>query len=555
MNRSTWTGAVVALLLGAALVVVLSRGRGGNEGPAELVPGDARAYLQLDDHVRAVEHLEGLIERIGLGIFSGGAHKGVTRQLGFDPADPEALRERGLDPSRPAAGYLPADSEDLVVLLPVKDGAKLEATLAELWGERTGGSVEAVEEEGVRYQKALLANGEVGAAWAREGGYQILSPGKGAPDRLFQVLAPGGAPRLTQQPTFSAAFEALAPGSHLFLWGLPEGVARADRRLKGMEEGLDAGALALTLTRDSAEVALLGDLGAVAATALPIFAPADSGRIEGLFSRLLPEAVLAARFSLSFPEVWKRAAQLRSLNALEGLEAQLRARGVEVSEVLPLFDGQIVGGLTPLAEAELDRMPSLDLRRTNPFAYVRAEVRAGLKDPKKVRELLPLAAEALAPALRADVVRGEIEGSEAFTIKYHLGEGMTFGVIGDDLVATGGEGAFAAALRRHAGKTEGYGANLKQAPYAARLTREGSFGAVLQVDRLLTALGEVDSERLGGGPTGMTAALAFRKMRATLEKFDHLSLGVLPGKSEVVTRLQVNLEPLPASESGGAPQP
>jgi len=188
-------------------------------------------------------------------------------------------------------------------------------------------------------------------------------------------------------------------------------------------------------------------------------------------------------------------------------------------------------------------MPALDLRRTNPFVYLHAEVRAGLTDPAKARAVLPEVAEALAPVLHAEISRAEVEGVEVFTIRYHLGEGMSFGIIGDSLVATGGEGAFAAAVLRAKEKAAGFSKAQAGAPFLPSLRSKGSASAVLQIDRLLVDLGEVDAERLGGGPGGMAAALAFRKLGGTLVEFDHLALRFDAARSAIEAQLSIALVP------------
>ncbi len=557
MKRSVLMGALAVLLVGGAIALVVSQQGSAIRGPIDLVPGDAQAYGQLSTLPTPVAGAEAIVRHLGFGMFIRGARKGVKRQLGFDPFDREALLERGIDPDRPIAGYLPGDSEELVMLLPVKDPARVRTTLTELWQDRMGGTVEAAEVEGHSFDRALDRNGSPGSAWACRDGSQVVAPGAAAAERIATVLVPGGAPRLGQQPTFRSAWETLGPGADLFVWALPKGVARANRQLKAMEEGLDSGAFSLTLGTRGLELGLFGDLGAVAATALPVFLEADAKATRGLLDRLYPEAVLVGRFSISPTEMWSRLVQLPSASAAESLEAELRARGIELTEVLSLFTGQMVAGLSPVSDVQLSRMPALDLRRTNPFAYLQAELRLALGSPDKIRGLLPQAAEALAPALRAEVSRSEIDGVEVFTIRYHLGEGMSFGVIGSDLVATGGEGAFARAIARHAASGPGYGQATRKAPFAGHLRTEGSVGAVLQVDRLLMALGEVNSQRLGGGPGGMAAALAFRKLRSTLEKIDHLSLVVEPQKSAIETRvnLRFTTDVVPPAQAAGTPKP
>jgi hypothetical protein len=67
----------------------------------------------------------------------------LKSQLGFDPFDPDALAEAGLEPARGLAvgiepSHDPGESYTPVVILPVRDAAALEATVARLAQRRLG---------------------------------------------------------------------------------------------------------------------------------------------------------------------------------------------------------------------------------------------------------------------------------------------------------------------------------------------------------------------------------------------------------------------------------
>jgi hypothetical protein len=65
------------------------------------------------------------------------AHAALKAQLGFDPLDPRGMEQAGVDPGGSAAAALGSATPALLVL-PVQDLAKLDATLSRLARDRMG---------------------------------------------------------------------------------------------------------------------------------------------------------------------------------------------------------------------------------------------------------------------------------------------------------------------------------------------------------------------------------------------------------------------------------
>ena len=191
-------------LLPAVAVVALAgagcRDRPAGPPPERFLPEGVRVAVVIPEAGRAARQLAAL--HATLAAFPGAAdvaaaRGALTAQLGLDPLDPDGLRDAGLDARRGAAVALltrpeaPGSPRGVgLLVLPVRDEARLEALLARLARERLGAELRALEPRGavtpvafrraageapalaylVVQRTALVAHGSVGAGRGGRGG-------------------------------------------------------------------------------------------------------------------------------------------------------------------------------------------------------------------------------------------------------------------------------------------------------------------------------------------------------------------------------------------------
>ncbi|RMG15997.1 MAG: hypothetical protein D6729_11570 [Deltaproteobacteria bacterium] len=348
------------------------------------------------------------------------------------------------------------------------------------------------------------------AAWAFRGDLVALSAGPGAAGRV--ALSVATKRDVEELPPFQRARARFGNGVQLVAFATQKGAGQVDpewaERFPASALGLSVGASGVTLD------AYLG-LDATATTALqPFRLEPDAGEAMGWIA---PDALLAGRLTADLARAWALWKEAGRPGPLEALDAQLVARGLDGGALLRLLGTDYVFYLELAKSPNLARMPSLDPRRTNPFEYVRLTVLCRLRDAEALRAHLPAVAEALAPVLRARIEAGEIEGTPVWTVHYRLGEGMTFGVVGDTLVVTGGAGAFADARRRVLHPETAFAASLDDRT-RRRLAEEGSLAVVLHVPNARRILAGLDASAFGGGPGGIMIKSAVDRLVAPLEK-------------------------------------
>src|SRR5512133_652113 len=140
-------------LLAVALAVPACRGGRRGAPPERWVPAGVRLAVVVPEAGRAARELAAL--HATLSAFPGAGDLATVRgalaaQLGFDPLDPDALADAGLDRRRGAALALTgrdAGAPPLLVL-PVKDAPKLEGLLARLARDRLGAETRTAESHG-----------------------------------------------------------------------------------------------------------------------------------------------------------------------------------------------------------------------------------------------------------------------------------------------------------------------------------------------------------------------------------------------------------------------
>src|SRR5690606_1553890 len=174
-----------------------------------------------------------------------------------------------------------------------------------------------------------------------------------------------------------------------------------------------------------------------------------------------------------------------------------RAGSDPATELLPLVEPGVVMGISLPPEPNLAAgLPGgASLARTNPFQLVRTSILARVKDPAKARAALERLAE-LDDRLQMEIrTRGEGEQT-IWTAHYAAGEGLSWTLRGNLLMAGGGQSAFFGLAER----IEGGGVAYEPAdPKAFELFGSQPLGVYLDVPRLVAQLRAIPESAFGIG--------------------------------------------------------
>ncbi|HEY6099890.1 MAG TPA: hypothetical protein VIW03_10700, partial [Anaeromyxobacter sp.] len=377
MTRRLRSAAVVAAALAAAC-------QGGRRGPPpeRFVPRDATAVIVVPEAGRAAKELAALHATVAG--FPGAAEFAAARgtlaaQLGFDPLDPEALAEAGLDPRRGAAlafldgkavaGAPPART--VLVVLPVGDPPRIEALLVRLARDRLGATERAAESHGDASVVVLRAPGGAAPAlaYAIVQRTALLCAGPGGPAAVAEAAALAPAASLAESAPWKTARAALGERIAAIQW-LPPGSPLLER-LWAFKDGFALGVSAAAGRLSARAAVPLGDRE-------PSFrALAGEGAGAKLVARLDPSAQLVARFDGDFATLGKKLVPV--LPAAE--RARLAAKGIDPER-------DLFGQLAPGGAVALSLSPRLDLAgltseavRGDPLRALEFEALLPVKDP------------------------------------------------------------------------------------------------------------------------------------------------------------------------------
>jgi hypothetical protein len=475
----------------------------------EVVPRDAVMVAHIPDVVALGSRVEEASAGLGLDGQVGRFRQNVSRQMGFDPLDPVALRERGLRPEAGIVLYAPPPGRDGVAVLSVRDAATFETSLLELVGARTGATRgEDREVDGVVIHVAEARN-RVMAAWTYRDDVVLISAGRDAEGRVAAGAASGeGRGGIRDQLWFKRGEGAVGEDAHLFLWVSGEGASRAMRHVRNTFE---AAALGLNLEKGHVATRVWAGLDGPRRNAIdPFKVQADASDLLG---HLDPSAMAAGRLKVDLQAAWSLAQVAGLPRHLDELTAQLTARGIRFErDVLPLLEGTVVMDLGMAGQPDLGGLRRVDPRRLNPFLYVRTSLFARLDDAEKAEALMPDVAQSVSRAVRGRLEEVEIEGRRAYEIHYRLGKGMTFGIVDDVLVVAGGEKSYPDAMARVASPSGGLADRIDDPEAWERLAKEGALALLVHVPNLVATVEGLPSESFGGGPTGMM-------LRSLVERF------------------------------------
>jgi hypothetical protein len=453
--------------------------------------GDALTRLQKMKLASFAAQLQGLP--------SAEAWIGATMgQFGVDLRSRDSMAAAGLAPEKGAAVVETAGGADYLVL-GTKDAGKLEAKLRQLARDRLGAS-DAHEENGVT---TLSRAGTGVVSFTRAGDYELIGPASLAP--TFDRRTLGALQPLSSDDRLAQALEKL-PMDRLSWTYFPSGGTFLGATLP------EATALASSLHDDA--------LAVDAAIPLPSITPlaAALAKIDGkdLTGQLPPDATFALSFNANASDwsaIWPHLAGAH-------LERMFRSTGIDIDhEVLGnLKPGAFVSiALAPTAQLGAG-VPTLDVRRTNPFRYVQLAAAGQVKDPAAADKTLAALANA-APKFGGWAHPEQVANVAAYVSGYAQGESTDFARVGDQVVAAAPRARFeqAISLAQKPAKSP-FGGALQH-----ELTDE-AIGAVIDLDQLRSSIRALPSSAWGVGGFAMKAT-AMRWLDAT-DELEAITFGV-----------------------------
>lgn len=474
--------------------------------PAAFLPAKPDSAVLVPDAAKLGAVLQGLEKTrlAGLAASMAGARntselfRPVVAQLGFDPRTAEGFAQAGIDGKRGIA-FGDDGKGGQVLILAVAHREAFDSYVAGLAkrfgaGDRREVDFDPGAGDAAGQKQPIVTfgteSGGVLIAYGVREGFAVIGSGPGAVEAVGLSLTRPSGQGLDQSPAFARVSKKLG-SRDLYAW-LPRGRGEGKRRQfeDGLALGIDASErgvdVRLLIPRGPLEVAIIKPLGKVAG--------------EGLLGQLPADDFFAARLG----------GEPVSLQPLLGsilprrLEAGLRKAGIQpVPDILLLLQPGVVAGLAVNPEIDLSGGLPTEARiaRTNPFDFFHLVLAAQVKDEAKAAEVLEkLAANGAAFQMKiASEQRGDLK---IYRASYGAGEGMSWALVGDTLLATGGEGRFEQALERLS-KAKGGASALEPftiADPAARAIFESAGSAAhLDVARLAAALRAIPSTAYGVG--------------------------------------------------------
>lgn len=548
MSRPSATRRCFLVLTAAALAASPACRRAPGPPPERFLSARSGWVLVVHELGRAGKELAALHETAATFPGAGAVRQSrgaLTSQLGFDPLDLEALAEAGIEPSRGLAiGVEPAAMDAAapgapVLVLPIRDAAALERTVARLARERLGAPEQtASSEAGVR----IVTFRAAGSTQDR------LSLGVRSRDRVAAISSGPGGGEVVRAALSRPAAESLADA----------------QRWRDLRAALG--------DRYPATFALLRSSDPSGPT---VFAPLDRGPDRDLAIGVSAEGrALRAGIAIPFGE---HGAALRALKAAGDSSAALRALSPDAPLVLrwdgdPAALGRLVvprvpeherrrlasrgvdlqrdlfDVLAPGVAASVSLSPRIELRElsaaeaaADPLRVIAFELAGEVKD-----EARAAAALARLPALLAAAGAGSEPGAGAQPgpaagrtgrIATPSGE-LAWRLDGKRLrVAGGAPGALDALAAR-----TGPGWTAPSDGSAAAL-EDGLGGAVLAPRALAAAIRRLPDDAYGDGPAGFIFRAVVDSYGATLRRLQAVSARAELGASALVVTVEVEAAP------------
>jgi hypothetical protein len=458
--------------------------------PARFLPRSAQAALVVPDLGALGERLA-RFQKLKLANFVAQLQNAETaesyvssimRQVGVDLRSRQAMEAAGIDPARGAGAALLGGNQAFSVL-GVKDEKTLRDTFSKLARDRLGASQG--DEQKVP-GGTLVTFSRPGAQQPALGllfteGYALLGAGTMVSQLSGYATLPADK-SLAEEPLLNTSLKRL-PAERDFYAFLPGGI----------------GFLVPAGTTQS--VTVTGSLGERAVTlrtdmpwpdtqaSLAALVPQQATDLLGY----LPEdSFLVARYRgdpSQLGGVWPYLVGPYVTRAVQ--ESGFDLKG----EVLDRLKPGLVAGVSLAPTAQLGGgVPSLDLRRTNPFRFVHLVAVGEGKDAAGLSSTLEKVPP-IAQRFGAEVKPTDVDGQRIYLTSYRQGEGAHFASVGDKVVLAAPRSRLDAALARLGGSA---GNN----PVAGDLRgalQDPVLGAVLDLRRLADAVKALPSEAWGIG--------------------------------------------------------
>jgi hypothetical protein len=417
----------------------------------------------------------------------------VKAQLGFDPLDPRGLEQAGIDPAGAAAAAL-GPGRPAVLVLPVLDLAKLDATLARLARDRMGATQRVTSKirgvEVVTFRRE--SQGPAALGYAAVGPHALLASGPDAPEALAAAALVPVDGSLWKSPAAARAREVLGPGWLLSVLAPAGSPALADFRA-----ARDGAALGLR-----AEATQLG-----ARLALPLSPEREAWwkalggggtAAEASVGLLPPEAALVARWAGDPAEAARRLEPWVPPYVKKTLAAnQLDP----VRDLSPAFGPGAAASLAlaPTFTVTDFSSPRFDLRRSDPFSFVHLDAALPVRDPAVLRAFLSRLQKAGRRSGLQVSARGPSAAPTGWTLSWGAAQ-IGLSLSGDRLLLAGGAQRLAALEARAGTGGPGFEPGL---PAAKKALGSGLGGAVLDVDHLARSVEALPEEAYGTGPNAV----------------------------------------------------
>lgn len=453
----------------------------------------------------------------------------LASQLGFDPLDPDALAEAGIEPARGLAVGIeppPPDAKSVLptplVILPVRDAAALERVVARIALERLGAAERTETAEGAvrvwTYARPGVREPALVLALRGADRTAALSSGAHAAAAARDALARAPAESLAEAPAWRALREALGDGHAVLVALQPGGPAL---RLEGPDTlcGLSAAPGVLR-----AAVALRGEVAALR--------DPNPGDAKAALRALSPDAPFVLRWD-GDPAALGR---LLVPAVPEGDRRWLSERGFDLQR--DLFDV-----LAPGFAASIALSPRIELRelsdgeaRADPLRTIRFELAGEVKDEARAAAALARLPPLFAGQGVAAKAGGDSSGRSG-RIATPSGE-LAWRLEGRRLrVAGGAPGAIDQLAARSA---PGWTAPTKA---SAAALEGGLGGAVLAPRALAAAVRRLPDEAYGGDPAGYIVRAVVESYLATLDRLQAVSARAELGDGALVITAEAEAAP------------
>ena len=480
-----------------SLVLALGCGRKREYPPPErYVPADAPVAVLVPTVQAAARQAGALyrtVARAPQAVQLAEAHAAVKAQLGFDPLDPRGLEQAGIDPAGAAAAAL-GPGRPAMLVLPVLDLAKLDATVARLARDRMGATQRVTSKirgvEVVTFRRD--AQGPAALGYTAVGPHALLAAGPGGPEAVAAAALLPEEGSLWRSPAAARAREALGPGwlaSVLVPAGSP---ALADQRA----------------ARDGAALGIRAEATQLGVRLALLLSPEREAWWKGLggglpaastsVALLPPEASLLLRFAGDPAEAARRLEPWYPPSVKSALAA---SKLDPVRDLSPAFGPGAVASraLAPTFTVTDFSSPRFDLRRSDPFSFVQLDAVLPVRDPEVLRAFLVRLQKAGRSLAVQVVPRGPPAAPTGWTLSRGAAQ-LGVSLSGDRLLVTGGASRLPALEAR--ASTGGPGFE-PASPAAKKALSSGLAGAVLDVDHLARSIEALPDEAYGTGPNAV----------------------------------------------------